>query len=66
MQTERLITVDTHAALVMELGRRQVASAWWMRLREGRHGLEAVTMDGDMLRLELREEEPPAIAEAAE
>jgi hypothetical protein len=52
MQTIRL---ETTQALVMELGRRDVTSSWFMRCVEGKHGLEAFEGPDRMVRLELAE-----------
>lgn len=55
MQT-MTIKLATPQALVMELGRIEVTSAWWMRAENGVQGLEAFTSPDTMVRLELVDE----------
>lgn len=50
------IVVDTNLDLAIELGRRSVLSAWWLRRRGGVTGLEALEAPERIVRLELREE----------
>lgn len=54
---ERTITVGSHLALVMELGRHRDIRQWTMRPRQGVVGLEAVDDNGHTVRLELQEPE---------
>lgn len=58
-----IVHVSSPYELVVELGRREVTSVWWLRYCNGTPGLEALVAPNRVIRLELAEPDEPVAAE---